>query len=276
MARKNIVHSRLGTDFIRRLSAEGDRIFNSDRGREAASLVGISEDYFNEMLHHLTKSGWLVRIRKGLYALSSTVPGITPVHEYEIAMALVQPAVIAYWSALNYHGLSDQIPRKVFVQTVKNVSIPRDRSKKEGHGQYQVEGFTYQFIQIKPDRFFGAEEVWVGDVKVLITDPERTLLDGLMMPNYCGDFSEVLNAFEIRKDHLDVEKIIDYALKLDIATVKRLGWVLEELDITPHSLHLLEKLPSRGYRPLDPTNKRKGPCNKKWMVQENLPGRIYK
>ncbi|NQY73615.1 MAG: type IV toxin-antitoxin system AbiEi family antitoxin domain-containing protein [Candidatus Margulisbacteria bacterium] len=276
MTRKNMVHSRLGTDFIRKLSTKGDRIFTSDRGREIAPSVGISEDYFNQMLHHLTKAGWLVRIRKGLYALSSTVPGVTPAHEYEIAMALVDPSAIAYWSALNYHGLSDQIPRKVFIQTLKNVSIPRDRTKKVGQSQYQIEGFTYHFIQIKPERFFGTEKVWVGEAKVTITDPERTLLDGLMMPYNCGDFSEVLSAFEIRKDNLEVKKIIDYALKLDTAVAKRLGWVLEEMEIDPNLLRPLEELPIKGYRPLDPTNERKGPCNKRWRLQENLPGRINK
>jgi hypothetical protein len=69
--------------------------------------------------------------------------------------------------------------------------------------------------------------VWIGETRVTITDPERTLLDGLNMPRYRGDFAEVLHAFEARGTDLELQRIIEYALKLDAATAKRLGWVLE-------------------------------------------------
>jgi len=37
---------------------------------------------------------------------------------------------------------------------------------------------------------------------------------------------------------------------------------------------MLVKLPIRGYRKLDPTGPRRGPCNRRWMIQENLPGKL--
>ena len=104
--------------------------------------------------------------------------------------------------------------------------------------------------------------------------PPPTLLDGLFKPRYCGDFAEVLNAFKARADRLDLERIIDYALKLDAATAKRLGWVLENLGVPPSRLKRLAAVPIKGYRKLDPKGPRKGPCHRRWMVQENLPGRI--
>lgn len=133
---------------------------------------------------------------------------------------------------------------------------------------------VYHFIQMEPARFFGTEKIWVGDARVTITDPERTLLDGLMMPQYCGDFAEVLHAFEARGDRLDLKRIIDYALKLDAAAVKRLGWVLEHQGVDPARLEPLMKVPIKGYRTLDPTGPHKGPCNRRWMIQENLPGKV--
>ena len=66
---------------------------------------------------------------------------------------------------------------------------------------------AYRFIQVRPERFFGTEKVWIGDARVAITDLERTLLDGLSMPQCCGDFSEVLHAFEIGMAQLDVGRI---------------------------------------------------------------------
>ena len=275
MTRENLVHTRQGVELVRKLAGEGDRIFTSARARELAPAVGLSEGYLRQALHHLAKSGWVIRLRKGLYALSSTVPGVSPVHEFEIAMALVEPAAISHWSALHHHGLTEQAPRKVFVLTTTEASVPRRRGTKAKHGRdgFPVAGTSYRFVQVKPERFFGTEKVWIGEARVTITDPERTLLDGLTMPQYCGDLAEVLHAFEVRGTDLALQRIIEYALKLDAATAKRLGWVLEHQGVNFSKLERLAALPIKGYRKLDPTGPRKGSTNSRWMIQENLPGK---
>ena len=274
MSQEKLTIPVAGVELIRKLSAEGDRIFSTDRARELAPSVGLSEGYLRQALHHLVRSGWLVRVRKGLYVISSTVPGTSPVHEFEIAMALVSPAAVSHWSAMHYHGLTDQDPRKVFVLTTTEASIPR-RPTCDGKGHeagYRVGDALYQFVQTKPDRYFGTERAWVGEARVTITDPERTLIDGLSMPQHCGDFAEVLYAFRVRGEQLDVERIVGYALRLGAATTKRLGWVLERLGSTGEQLDALMAVPIKGYRRLDPSGPRGGSCSRRWMIQENSPG----
>jgi len=276
MSRDNLGHTGPALELVRTLAREGDRVFTTMRARELAPAAGLSEGYLRQALHHLTRSGWLVRLRKGLYALSTSVPGATPAHEFEIAMALADPAAVSHWSALHHHGLTEQAPRKVFVLTTTEVSVPRTRgakAKQNGQG-FRVGETTYQFVRVRPERFFGTDKVWIGEARVTITDPERTLLDGLSMPQYCGDFAEVLHAFEARGTDLDPQRIIEYALKLDTATAKRLGWVLEHRGIELSKLERLAALPIKGYRKLDPTGPRKGPCSARWMIQENLPGKV--
>ena len=274
-AGQNLKGSRVGIELVRLLAAEGDRIFSTDRARELAPRVGLKQAYLWESLYHLRRNGWIVSLRRGLYALSSAVPGLTPAHEFEIAMALVDPAAVSHWSALHHHGLTDQAPRRVFVLTTSGV-VPRMRGAKvkDERPGFPVGDTTYQFVKVQPARYFGADKVWIGDARVTITDPERTLLDGLSMPQYCGDFAEVLHAFAVRGADLDLQRISRYALKLDAATAKRLGWVLEHQGVDPSRLERLAELPIKGYRRLDPTGPRKGPCNARWMIQENLPGRL--
>ena len=269
-----IKKSLVGIELARLLAHEGDRVFSTDRARELAPRVGIEDAYLCEALYHLRRNGWIVSLRRGLYALSSAVPGVIPTHEFEIAMALVEPSAISHWSALHYHTLTEQVPRTVFVTTTTEMSIPRLRKAKQSGDGYPVADAIYKFIQVRPERFFGTERVWVGEGRVSITDLERTLLDGLSMPQYCGDFAEVLHAFEVGSSRLNIERIIRYALRLNMATVKRLGWVLEYLGLHPDHLEQLAELPIKGYRKLAPTGPRKGPYNNRWMVQENLSGRI--
>jgi len=268
------LESQVGVELIRLLASEGDRVFSTDRARELGPRVGLKDSYLWEALYHLRRNGWIVSLHRGLYALSPTVPGVTPAHEFEIAMALVDPAAISHWSALHHHGLTEQAPRKVFVLTTTKTSVPRVRGGKHARDGYPVGDTTYRFVQVRPERFFGTEKVWIGEARVSITDPERTLLDGLSMPQYCGDFAEVLHAFEVRGAHLNLERITEYALKMDAATAKRLGWVLEHQGVEPSKLERLAALPIKGYRKLDPTGPRKGPCSSRWMIQENLPGKV--
>lgn len=268
MPKRVQVHSTSGMELIRKL----DPIFTSEQAKKLAPSVGISPDYLNQALHHLERAGWIVRLKKGLYSLSSTVPGVSPLHEFQIAMALIQPAAISHWSALNYHGLTEQTPRQVFVLTTAQ-SPPRARRVKSTPNSQERSGNTaFQFIKIKPEHFFGIEEVWLHESKIKITDRERTFLDCLMFPEYCGGFYELLHAFEQHSAQLNIEKIIQYALKLDDATIKRLGWILEQQKIPAATLKQLQQTPIKGYRLLDPSGPRTGKYNVYWMIRENLPG----
>ena len=103
-------------ELVRKLAESGQRLFTAEDARKVAPTLGISPGYFRQVLHHLARSGWVVRLKKGLYSLSGSVPGVTPVHEFEIAMALVKPAAVSHWSALSHHGLTEQAPRRVFAR----------------------------------------------------------------------------------------------------------------------------------------------------------------
>jgi predicted transcriptional regulator of viral defense system len=239
--------------------------------------VGLTAAYLPEALYHLRRTGWIVPVRRGLYAISSSVPGVSPTHEFEIAMALVHPAAISHWSALHHHRLTDQIPQRVFVLTTTAANVPRPTAangRKPVESASLVLGATYQFIRVKPERFFGVEKTWVGEARITVTDPERTLIDGLTAPQYCGDIAEVLHAFDVRQPQLDLERIIAYALRLDEATAKRLGWVLEKQGVDPTRLEPLRQVPVKSYRYLDATGPRQGPYNRRWMIRENLPGKV--
>ena len=264
----------VGIELSRLLAREGDRVFTTERARELAPRVGLKESYLLEALHHLHRNDWIVPLRRGLYALSSTTPGIPDAHEYEIAMSLVHPAAISHWSALYHHGLTEQLPTTIFVLTTTEASVPRVRSSGHGFSRdgYEVGDTYYRFIQVKPHRFFGTERVWISDARIWITDLERTLIDGLTMPRYFGGFAEILHSFDVGMERVDVERITDYASRMDTSTAKRLGWILESHGIADNNIDRLASLPVKGWRKLDPSGPKKGRQNKRWMLIENLPG----
>jgi predicted transcriptional regulator of viral defense system len=277
--RKSQKHTRTGVEMIRKLFEEGKHIFTIQDARKAASYCGIADNYVVEALHYLSNTGWITRPKRGLYIISSSFPGMTPIHEFEIAMALVQPSAISHWSALHFHGMTEQIPQRVYVTTVQTIPVSRSAKRQtKSHRSFsrEINGILYDFIKIKPERFFGFKNYWIGEAKVAITDPERTLIDGLIFPKYFGDWAEVFSAFESRISSLNLDKIIDYSLRLDVVIVKRLGWIMEKVGVEDVILQKLESVPIKGYRVLIPGGPQKGTCNKRWMIQENLFGRMLK
>jgi predicted transcriptional regulator of viral defense system len=259
-------------ELARLLAGEGHRIFTLEEARKLAPKVGIKQAYLPEALYHLIQGGWIAGIKRGLYSLSGPLAGGNPVHEFEIASALVPNCAISHWSALHHHGLTEQIPRKVFATTTRETWVPYVRGG-GSKGGYPVGKTRYQFIRVIPGRFFGYEKVWIGEASIRMTDPERTLLDGLAMPQYYGGFGEVLNAFGLHKEKLDLGKILGYALRLDVAVAKRLGWIMEKRNMGRGSLERLAKISSPAFHKLDPTRPSEGPHNKRWMIIDNLSGK---
>lgn len=274
MGQDNYSRATPSLRLVQKLATEGVRIFSTEDVRKLAPEVGLSKGYLLQALHHLVRTGWLVRLRKGLYALSSAIPGISPAHEFEVAMALADPAAISHFSAMHHYELTDQIPRQVFITTTMGNWIPRGR-KGSGHAGYCVGDTVYQFIRIKPERLFGTEKVWIEESRVTFTDMTRTLIDGLTMPQYCGGIAEVLHGFQVARDRISLDQIADYALRLDNATTKRLGWVLEHIGFERLKLTALQQVEVTGYSKLDPTGPREGPYNRYWMIQENLSGKVH-
>lgn len=256
----NSKHSFQGLQLLRQLvGVKGLNIFSTNQARQAAKEINIKANYVTEALYHLQKEKWVWRLKRGFYAVcADSGMGKAP-HEFEIAMTLVTPCVISHWTALHFHHLTQQIPNTIFAMTPTGTSIPRSVPKEK-----------YHYVQIKPEHYFGIEKVWIEQSQVQITDVERSLLDGLMAPQHCGDFQEVLHAFKLAQSKMNVEKITHYALLLDIAVVKRLGWILEKLGYEEAALAQLFALPIKGYRRLDPTRPPEGPYNKKWMIHENI------
>lgn len=257
---KQLHNNYLGVRLLRYLVAEeGRRIFTSRQARAAAEILRVRPNYVAAILHYLERDGWVQRLKRGLYEISSESGFSAAPHEYEVATSLVPTSAISHWTAMHYHHLTDQIPNTVFALVPTGTAIPRSLDRRR-----------YHYIQINPRFFFGFEKVWIEESQVLITGMERTLLDGLGSPQYCGDFQEVLHAFKVAKGKFNLETLIEYALRLDGAIIKRLGWILERLGYSDEELRKLLSLSIKGYRRLDPSRPLNGPHNKKWMIRENL------
>ncbi len=252
---------------LQSLLSQGLRVFTNAMVKEIAKRQDVSVAYINTVLSRFIQEGWVRSIHKGLYAFTA-ITGIQPIHEFEIAMHIVNPAMISHYSAFYHHELTDQVPRDVFISTTKKFHIPQLGVKDKKAG-FSLDGVHYRIMQLKKDRFFGAITAWKGEVSFQVTDLERTLLDGLAAPQYCGGLSEVLHGFSEKLGVFNIDRLINYALRLDIAVSRRLGWVLERLGVDSTKISCLAQVNHPGYRRLDPSNQPIGPYDNRWRLQLN-------
>jgi len=261
----------LGVALVRELSERGLQTFRVAEARGIATTLGIAQSYLPVLLHSLAGAGLVRRLKHGTYALAGITEG-PRTHPFAVGEALVEPSAVSGWSALNHHGLTEQIPRTVTLTTPKKVVTPSMRGKaREGDATWTVGEDRFEFVTVVPHHFFGLEEVWMGDSKVKVLDRERALLDCFALPRRFGGLSEGLGILEAHMHELDLERLVKHALAYGKASVaKRLGWALEKAGASRKVLRPLRDLPINGYRPLDPTRPARGPMNSAWHVRENL------
>lgn len=256
------------------LADAGRYIFTTDDAIELRP-ADIRPAAVPRLLKSLTDAGWIIRLRRGLYAGTGRLPGGVDVPPFAIATSLVRPSAIAHLSALAHHGLTDQIPRVVSAITSRKVVVPSMRgARKGGKGQHvwRVAGLDLRYVVVIPERLeLGIEMIWMDErFRVPITDRERTVLDLFAMPRLFGGLGEGLSVLERAQGELDIPRLVEYALGYgSVAVAKRLGWSLEATGTGTEALAPLLELEARSYGSLDPGRARRGRYDRRWMIIDN-------
>jgi len=223
---------------ISALARQDRKIFSTEDAR------AVTEGNAKKMMSSLIKKKWVLPLKRGLYAIVPLDVGVKGadsfiLHNFVIASHLVQPYYIAYWSALNHHGLSEQIPRTTFIATTKP-KMP-----------LTILDSDYYFVAIEKRKFFGSQEIEIEDWKVSISTPEKTIADCLDHPEHSGGIDEVAKAIYFNHKDFDLAKVYGFAKRMENLTIlKRLGYILEIANLLDTykdvfcTLHSDKRLPS--------------------------------
>jgi len=244
-------------NLIDQLASRGDAFTFED----LLKVSNVQKNTLWVILSRLEKQGWIERIEKGKYIIIplGAEKGKYSLNEFVIASMLVKPYAIAYWSALHFYGLTEQIPNTVFIQTTT-------RKKKQ---EIKVFDVDYKVVRIKESKFFGIHKEWIEETQINITDKEKTIADCLDKPQYCGGIVEVAKA--LKNGDFDKDKLMIYADKMgNSAVIRRLGFLCDFLGIEIN----LPRIEIRNYLYLDPTMPKKGVKSAKWRLIVNLDEKI--
>jgi predicted transcriptional regulator of viral defense system len=250
-------------------------IFTLDQLKPIASAQHLSITHLRLIISSLASSGWIEIIKRGVYVMKSPLYSgeISP---FAIANALIHPMAISHWSACAHYGFTTQSPAMIQASTPKKVITPEMRAgsanSPRGRAVWQAYSLEFEFINVNQKLFWGFDKIWVSSWhQVNITDPERTALDLIARSDIFGGISAAIEILENALGQINVNRLVEYALTYDTGSViKRLGWVLERLDVSERELEPLKIYPVKRYYPLDPSLDMDAPKNIRWHILENL------
>jgi predicted transcriptional regulator of viral defense system len=254
---------RQAARLVATLHERGRWVFTS---AEAIEITGLKDASARSFLRKLVNRGIATRLRSGLFNLVPFELGLEREYlgnPYVVARELTRgkPYYISHASAMDLHGMLTQPQLVVYATSPKPL---RGRS---------VLGTEFRFVHCKPDHFFGTAEQWIDkQEKVVVSDIERTVLDGLKQPEYCGGVTEVAKGLWIRRGKVNVARLVDYALRLDVgAVIRRVGYLLDACGIqAPEQIERLRGRLTEAYQLLDPILPAEGKFLARWRLRVNV------
>jgi len=249
-------------EFLSRLAAEGKDIFSVAEAR----TYWPTSTYTANVLSRLVRKGWLQRLDRGVHMLLPLAAGPDRAWSESalvIAPHLIRPAAVAYWSALHYWNMTEQIPQVVFVQSTR---------RKQPVGAL---GMRFHFVTVKEEHFFGVVRRTLDGKPIYVTDREKTLLDAAARPDLSGGIAQLAQALQAAHPDVDWSQLDGYLARWEGgAVVKRLGYLLDTMALPiPDREKRLEQwqgMLSQGISPLEPGAGANGPTVTRWRVRVNV------
>jgi predicted transcriptional regulator of viral defense system len=208
-------------EFLAAFASQGKTIFTVGQAREFWGDAA----YTTNVLGRLETKGWLHRLERGTYMIVPLEAGPDRTWSESalvIAPHLIQPAAIAYWSALHYWHMTEQIPRTVFVQS----------TRRKHWREKEVLGVTFRFITVVESKFFGVVKRTLGGQPIYVTDREKTLVDAADRPDLSGGIAQLAQALRAAWSDLDWQRLDKHLERWPTGSpVKRIGYLVEALEL---------------------------------------------
>jgi len=253
----------VSSHLISMLYEENKAIFKIN---DAQRILGKGYNETTDLLSELVKRKVITRIKAGKFIIIPHQLGNAEQYLgnwFVAGREAVNSAkyYIAFYSAMHYWGMLTQPLLKIFVATPKRQVVPHEMRNK------------MVFVFVNEKSIWGIEEEWItSNERVRISDREKTIIDALTHPEYCGGITEVAKGIWLVREKIDYNKLKDYIKKLNRnVAAKRLGYILEIFGVKkPELIDQLKEYVKERYDKFDPNLSGKRLGKNKWRLIDNV------
>lgn len=234
--------------------------------KDVKTITGLADASARSFVRSLVDRGVVARLKPGLFILVPFELGNETEymgHPWLVAKALASgdDYYLSHGTAMEAHQMLTQPQLVVYVSTH---NPNRARS---------IMGTEFRFVRCTKKQLFGIEEHWATKQdKVRVSDIDRTIIDGLKQPEYCGGITEVAKGLWMQREKVSPERLVEYAIRLNIgAVIRRLGYLLDLYEIgTDKTAKVLTNRLTNTYAPLDPILPSQGKHLHRWRLRLNV------
>ncbi|MBI5574054.1 MAG: hypothetical protein HY919_05835 [Elusimicrobia bacterium] len=254
---------KISANFIAKLYDENKPVFTID---DIVRINKTSRMNAAKLVFDLIQRKVIHRLKKGKYIIIPQELGSADTFTgnlYMMAKEIVntQNYYIAFYSAMKYWGMTTHPVIKMFIVTSKRQFPPKAIADK------------ISFIFVNKKKIWGIKSEWITKTATVnISDIEKTIVDALSHPEYCGGITEVAKGIWLVKDKINFKRLAKYTLKYNKKVVaKRLGYILEILGIDAgDTFTKLKTYIANRYDLLDPTSIKKSIGRNNWRLIDNI------
>lgn len=172
----------------------------------------------------------------------------------DIALSIHPRAYLSHYSAISFLNLTEQIPKNIYItieqskRDKRQSTLTQDGIDKAFQKNQRTSNLilTYKNYSITILKGKHTSELGVRQ-DYRVTNLERTLIDAVVRPSYCGGVSEVLKAFinSSYKNKLSSNKLMMYLKKMDFIYPyhQSIGFFMEKSKVfKPSQINLFHSL----------------------------------
>lgn len=196
------------------------RVFTTEEFGGALGLMRRSRD---SLLGYYRCRGRVLPIRRGLYWVVQPGENLdsVSVDPYLVAARMTDDAILAYHTALEFHGRAYS-----GFSELQYLTTQAARSLTFRGWQFRPVRFPKALLRAGNARL-GVEHHDRGGQTVDVVGVERALVDVLDRPELSGGWEEAWRSLEM-VEFFDLDQVVAYALLLDNATaIGKVGWFLQ-------------------------------------------------
>jgi len=252
METRNTILSQKDLEFLEAIVLRYGKIVSLEQ-IQAAIGQNVARGTVRKRVAGMSKAGWLIRLKKGYYLVVTDIStlGFSDISELVIAQSFNPDSYISFESALQHHGMFDQMLSRIDAVTFRTTKT------------YQVLQTTYTFSSIKEDLYFGFTQETVNNQRINVAEIEKAILDLLYFRSSGYVISLVMEKLREYRDQFDFMKLKDYSIKYSLGMVRKTGFLLDQVGVDTSDLFTHNQVKKNSYSRL---TQNANQFNAKWRL----------
>ena len=233
-------------------------ILEENRAKWDLAVSMFSSKFITELLLHTSLKEVVIHSEGQQSYTSEKITRYTygEVSVFEIALSIKKHTHLSHYSSVFLHGLSQQIPKTIYVTFEQSDKILKDGvllqssidnafSKAQREPGHYYSYLDYRIILLNSKFTRKAGIIRLNSIfgnNLTITSLERTLIDITVRPAYSGGVNEVLKAYQAAKDLLSVNKLTSILTKMNFIYPyhQAIGFYLQNAGYTSFQTNMLK------------------------------------